>query len=682
MTLSRLSLIHFVVCWAILANAATGPATDPPPPYLEPSSKGRMHLSSGQSRLELGARERELMQILLEGCFENPEAKEAAFDRFLNRLSEIPKGELFDLLQNRWRVVDEDGAALIQGWVGNELHSQEWIKELSHLIDQLTEGNLRYQSVLSFGKTLDREIQKIRTHFTKSQKVAAMDRFEDLFEKAIGEINDLIRGVVDSGSVVVADPAYANLFRTVIVEYFSRLSFGKKKRILSDLLKLSSNADFSERLAVLFQNAGPQFQKMMQALARDPALGAEFSEVLIRLESNVKTVDFSVVHSVLLNQLTAAYPAQFSSLAREPLGSGTMAQIHLATLKNRDLPAVVRILKPEAAQSLFEDQRIFEQIIPLIESHPLSQGTELERFGQFARSFFEAANREMNASLTAEQQQKAAAVYSRVLRLKPDHSSIVHLRVPQILHPEWVSPSVLIQEMAAGVSMSRFFEFDPRMRRLVSEALALVWVEEAVFRSGFFHADLHQGNVKVSRNPDNSLVVSLLDFGMTGELSLRERVAFLKLSAGVEFSSRIEIRSALRELLIKSLDPSAVDEVISKVLRDPKPSVPMLIKQMVRIGAEFPPSFVAFSRGNWLLTQMLAWSGSDQSVDKLALKALRRGLWREAPARLGHLLLADLRYRGSFLPLSNAELIRLGLHQGRSSCSKALGKLLNPLARP
>jgi hypothetical protein len=113
------------------------------------------------------------------------------------------------------------------------------------------------------------------------------------------------------------------------------------------------------------------------------------------------------------------------------------------------------------------------------------------------------------------------------------------------------------------------------------------------------------------------------------------------------------------------------------LLAKPNPvNVPMFMKELVREGAELPPSFVAFSRGNWLVTQMLKWSGSRLSVEDLALKALKRGLLREAPARLGHLLIGHLSYRASFLPLTNAEILQMGVQKIRSDCASSLSKLL------
>ena len=633
--------------------------------------------------LELDPREREFATILLDGSFLDDDARVAAYDRLINRLSELPKGELFDLYQNRWKPGALQKKSPIQGIFTSIAEDPELSLEMKSQFSGLIDEILRQvgQPVASTGVsglTSDyvtaKALEKARL-VGRSGKVTIVKKFEPVFQKAIGDTEQMVKFIVDSGKINIGDKAYDTMFKTVLVEYFKNLKFENKKAIIRDLLELPGNADFYDRLAALFQNAGPQFQKIMQALARNPDVGPELGAILSRLEAGVKTAPFSQIHKSLLAAIPEHYPKDFVSIEYEPIGSGTMAQIHRAEIRMADGEkriVVVRVLKPWAAQRLKEDGEIFDKIIPMIENHPDSKGTELEKFRTFAEGFQRAAIDEMNAEITSANQQKAMRIYPRLFKIKKaDVRANLRVVVPAVIDLGGKkSSTVLIQELAPGVSMTKFFQFDPATRKIVSESLAEMWVKEAVFGSGFFHSDLHQGNVLVDRGIDGSVNLSLLDFGMIGEITPEQRGAFLRLSGAIASKDSNEAVNSIGLLLREPIDVGLLRTAVKEGMAKPNASVPELIKSVVKIGGEFPDAFTAFNRGNLLVSQMLLWAGSKQTVDTLAWDLAVKGMMRELPTRALQILKFDFKTRGDQLAVNNRELFHMFKSLAQAKCSE------------
>jgi len=387
---------------------------------------------------------------------------------------------------------------------------------------------------------------------------------------------------------------------------------------------------------------------------------------------------FEKVHALLRSSAPELYPEAFAAFDRNPLGTGTVAQVHRAELKD-GTPVVVRLLKPRVRERIEEDARILRKIAPLVEEHPDFKDSPLRGFGIAVEEFRKIVLEELDILQAASRQEEARLVYARSER---DFA----VEVPAFRERSRSGHRVLVSELAQGVKFSKFFEHDPEARRRLVEKVARVWLDEAFFGSGFFHADLHEGNILVRRDPQrpSRVIVTLLDFGLAGRLEPELRGRALRVYAAHVMGNREAMSRELHELLEKPIPleriRSIVDEEFDDALKLGRARRPADIMAEIHMaGGRLPMDFGTFARGFGFIEQLvdghlgghLDGSGSGRFA-KILMDAAWAAFGRDAPARLGNLALGRLDVPGRNLPLSNREVIRLGSH----ICARSLGRLL------
>lgn len=188
----------------------------------------------------------------------------------------------------------------------------------------------------------------------------------------------------------------------------------------------------------------------------------------------------------------------------------------------------------------------------------------------------------------------------------------------------------MIQELVHGQKPTKelqmYHNIYPDLYKVISERIAEMWVEEAFFKSGFFHADLHQGNLLASYS-DREIDVYLLDFGMTGQLTKRLRESSLLLSLGVKLN-RADIISKHFLRLGKSKNPSIkgpelsrlAQERIDQLRADPSigGSLEAWTAWALDLGIELEYEFLKLNRGLTAIEGLLADSKSTVSIETLA----------------------------------------------------------------
>jgi ubiquinone biosynthesis protein len=104
----------------------------------------------------------------------------------------------------------------------------------------------------------------------------------------------------------------------------------------------------------------------------------------------------------------------------------------------------------------------------------------------------------------------------------------------------------------------------PSLYRKVSEKLTALWVEEAFFGTGFFHADLHQGNI-LALYTDQEIRIQILDYGMVGRLSPALQNSILLLTVGVQTGNAKLIASSLSNLSKNPLGDVDFRRLLAKI---------------------------------------------------------------------------------------------------------------------
>jgi len=260
-----------------------------------------------------------------------------------------------------------------------------------------------------------------------------------------------------------------------------------------------------------FEELGLTFLKFGQVLAmrRDLLPGAYIDELEL-LHDQLPALGISAVRATVEAELGAPLTDLFASLSEAPLAAATIAQVHDATMQDGRHVAV-KVQRPDLEEMIATDIAALTYLVTLGETlFPRLRALDLPvLISEFANSL----NRETDFSHEA----RSIMLFRTALADIPD------LWIPAVV-TECSSENVLTMEFSAGERVDLYARLHPEeMPRLINILVRLTL--QTIFEEGLFHADPHPGNVLVL--PDGRL--SLLDFGMTGELDeqMRESLTLL-----------------------------------------------------------------------------------------------------------------------------------------------------------
>ncbi len=267
------------------------------------------------------------------------------------------------------------------------------------------------------------------------------------------------------------------------------------------------------------------------------------------LRDRVPPEPFGVVRRTVEEDLGAPLAAVFSAFDHRPLASASIAQVHAATLRD-GTPVVVKVQRRRVASQVRRDVNVLCWLAPaLVGRIPV---TALANPPALVELFAETISEELDFRLEAQNMLDVAAVLARTGQRA--------ITVPRP-HAELVTRRVLVMERLSGFPWSDVAAM--RAAGIDTAAVlrsALIALLEGALLEGVFHGDLHGGNLLVQRDGR----VALLDFGITGRLDERQRVAFLRLQAGATANDLEAQVTALRDLGALPADtdiPTVIDEL-------------------------------------------------------------------------------------------------------------------------
>ena len=262
-----------------------------------------------------------------------------------------------------------------------------------------------------------------------------------------------------------------------------------------------------ERLASALQALGPSFIKLGQALStRADLVGEEIAGDLSALQDRLPPFPAAEARASIAEELGASVESLFQSFDDTPVAAASIAQVHLA-VTSEGQPVAVKVLRPGIKAAFARDLDLFLWIAHLVERTQPS----LRRLKPTAvvSTFADTVRLEMDLRFEAA----AAAELRQNLAGDPD------FRVPVI---DWrrTAKQVLTSERVAGIPIDereRLIAAGHEPRAILEKAANAFFKQ--VFRDGFFHADLHPGNLFVAE--DGAIVA--VDFGIMGRLDRRTR---------------------------------------------------------------------------------------------------------------------------------------------------------------
>ena len=271
--------------------------------------------------------------------------------------------------------------------------------------------------------------------------------------------------------------------------------------------RLDSPKQFAQSLLEL----GPLFVKLGQILSTRPdVLPEAYITALAQLQEHVPAFPFAQVSLTIKEQFDKEINELFGVFEETPIAAASLAQVHLAVLKD-GTPVAVKVQRPFAKQRITADLDLLSELLEVFRRLFPAKARRLNLvlgFNEFKRYTLQ----ELDFSREAK----------TLERFKHNFSGWPDVIIPQV-YWDFVTPKVLTMERAYGMRLKEISTtLAAQERKRLSHRL--LEMEMKMFISDdFFHADLHPGNIFFTK--DGKIV--LLDFGMYGELSEEHRDHFI-----------------------------------------------------------------------------------------------------------------------------------------------------------
>lgn len=283
--------------------------------------------------------------------------------------------------------------------------------------------------------------------------------------------------------------------------------FGDKSKALQNLKKFRSEGPPETRLVIALQDLGPSFIKIGQAMATRPDIvGPEVALDLMKLQDDVPPFSGEKAKEIIESELGAPISELFTKFDVKPIAAASIAQVHMAELKDGKKVAV-KVLRPGIAKAFSRDLEAFRWLAGIIEF--FSSEARRLRPTKVVETIAEVIALELDLRIEA-----AAAA-----ELKQNTEKNLHYDVPPV---DWdrTSRQVLTTNWVEGISFKKVDEIkkaglDPVK---LAENLVQSFLGQAL-NDGYFHADLHQGNLFACAGNK----VTAIDFGIMGRIDLKTR---------------------------------------------------------------------------------------------------------------------------------------------------------------
>ena len=262
--------------------------------------------------------------------------------------------------------------------------------------------------------------------------------------------------------------------------------------------------DEGERLSNSLESMGTTFIKLGQFLATRPdIIGEELSKKLENLQDKLPPFSLKQAQEIIKNDLGEDTYNSIINLS-EPVAAASIAQVHKAQINdNKTIKDVaIKILRPDIKRIFNEEIDAMMLFAFLIES--FIKKTKRLKLVEVVFLLKEITNLEMDLRF------EAAAANEYAENTKND----VGFRVPKI-YWNFTSENVMTLDWVDGVSIRETDELKKRNLNTekIAEDIIQNFLRHAV-RDGFFHADMHQGNIFI----DNNGFIVPIDFGIMGRL--------------------------------------------------------------------------------------------------------------------------------------------------------------------
>lgn len=295
----------------------------------------------------------------------------------------------------------------------------------------------------------------------------------------------------------------------LVLSGFDKPWITRLARVLTVGRKLSDPR--GKRLRQALECLGPIFVKFGQVLStRRDLLPLDIADELAKLQDQVPPFASSVAVATIERALHRPIGEIFVSFDIEPVASASIAQVHFAVLRDRqgvDREVAVKVLRPGMEAAIEKDLRLMRMMAGWVEK--LSKDGKRLRPRDVVAEF----DKHLHDELDLIREASSAA------QLRRNMESLQLVLIPEILW-DYCTTEVMVMERMVGLpinQVARLKEAGVDIKKLAQDGVTLFFTQ--VFRDGFFHADMHPGNIQVSLDPKTFGRYISLDFGIVGTLT-------------------------------------------------------------------------------------------------------------------------------------------------------------------
>ncbi len=347
--------------------------------------------------------------------------------------------------------------------------------------------------------------------------------------------------------------------------------------IRRELRKQPFKVHLRRRLELL----GPTYVKFGQIMAiREDVLPKEITDELKQLLDNLPEVPFEIIKEIIEKNLGAPLETFFLDFEKKPIGSASIGQAHIAVTQ-KGKPVVVKVIKPGIREAILSDLKLLRMLAVLLEwiipnYHPKNLINEFCRYTE----------REIDLTYEADNAELFAANFA-------DEPDIVFPKI----YRELSTRDVLCMQYLKGIKPNdpRVLKMSKAQRNKIID-LGTFAIIKMLYQDGFFHADLHAGNLIILPGPR----VGFIDLGIAGRFEERIKRPMLYYFYALVNG---DVESTARHLLSMARvqpggDPAGFKRAVAELLRRyllhasfGNYSLAKLIMESLAIGNQYRVSF-------------------------------------------------------------------------------------------
>ena len=303
-------------------------------------------------------------------------------------------------------------------------------------------------------------------------------------------------GAIDTINQIYTLPVTINIF-------FNLISIGSEKKLVNNQKKPG------EKLCLALEGMGTTFIKLGQFLATRPdIIGEELADNLEKLQDKLPAFDTYEAKKIIKKEVGETQYKNILELS-DPIAAASIAQVHIAKIEeeNENREVAIKILRPNI-EKLFNEELDALMLFAYIIENTFSKAKRL-KLVEVVHLLREITNIEMDLRF------EAAAANELYENTRNDKG----FNVPKI-YWNYTTKKILTLDKVDGISIrehEKLKELGVDLK-ILAENLIQHFLKQAV-RDGFFHGDMHQGNLFVDQQGN----IIPVDFGIMGRLDKNNR---------------------------------------------------------------------------------------------------------------------------------------------------------------